>query len=96
MFIVRFRVVKDYFCNERKLKQGIVLDQANQMLCQGKKLKVTKGVFDEFDEILNEKPGGITHESEDRDDADDSDDREFIVDLDNFLDEPEIVTSQNS
>ena len=53
----------------------------------------TQGIFDEFDEILNEEPGGITYESENRDDVDDSgdsDDSEFLVDLDNLLDEPEI------
>nr|KAJ0217565.1 hypothetical protein LSAT_V11C300103110 [Lactuca sativa] len=54
---------------------------------------VEEGIFDEFDEILNEEPGGITYESENRDDVDDSgdsDDSEFLVDLDNLLDEPEI------
>ena len=56
----------------------------------------TQGIFDEFDEILNEEPGGITYESENRDDVDDSgdsgdsDDSEFLVELDNLLDEPEI------
>ncbi|CAI9281181.1 unnamed protein product [Lactuca saligna] len=46
-----------------------------------------------FDEILNEEPGGITNESDNRDDVDDSGDSgdsEFLVDLDNLLDEPEI------
>nr|KAJ0207738.1 hypothetical protein LSAT_V11C500287200 [Lactuca sativa] len=53
----------------------------------------TQGIFDE---ILNEEPGGITHESDNRDDVDDSgdsgdsDDSEFLVDLDNLLDEPKI------
>nr|KAJ0203928.1 hypothetical protein LSAT_V11C500259960 [Lactuca sativa] len=53
----------------------------------------TQGIFDEFDEILNEEPRGINHESDNRDDVDDSgdsgdsDDSEFLVDLDNLLDE---------
>nr|KAJ0214935.1 hypothetical protein LSAT_V11C300138940 [Lactuca sativa] len=50
----------------------------------------TQGIFDEFDEILNEEHGGITHESENRDDVDDSNDSEFLVDSYNLLDEPEI------
>nr|KAJ0209959.1 hypothetical protein LSAT_V11C400177530 [Lactuca sativa] len=53
----------------------------------------TQGICDEFDEFLNEETGGITHESDNKDDADDSgdsDDSEFLVDLDNLLDEPEI------
>nr|KAJ0212708.1 hypothetical protein LSAT_V11C400168370 [Lactuca sativa] len=53
----------------------------------------TQGIFDEFDEILNEEPGGNTHENDNRDDVDDSgdsDDSEFLVDLDNLLDEPKI------
>ncbi|CAI9279268.1 unnamed protein product [Lactuca saligna] len=54
---------------------------------------VEEGIFDEFDEILNEEHGGITHESGNRDDVDDngdSDDSKFLVDLDNLLDEPDI------
>ncbi|CAI9282221.1 unnamed protein product [Lactuca saligna] len=60
----------------------------------------TQGIFDEFDEILNEEPRGITHESDNRDDVDDSgdngdsDDSEFLVDLDNLLDEPEIELNE--
>nr|KAJ0199633.1 hypothetical protein LSAT_V11C600321690 [Lactuca sativa] len=47
-------------------------------------------------DCIGSKPRGITHESDNRDDADDSgdsgdsDDSEFLVDLDNLLDEPEI------
>nr|KAJ0212945.1 hypothetical protein LSAT_V11C400228200 [Lactuca sativa] len=51
----------------------------------------TQGIFDEFDEILNEEPGGNTHESDNRDDVDDSGDSGDNDDnLDNLLDEPEI------
>nr|KAJ0192876.1 hypothetical protein LSAT_V11C800410730 [Lactuca sativa] len=52
----------------------------------------TQGIFDEFDEIPNEEPRRITHESDNRDDVDgngDSDDSEFLVDLYNLLDELE-------
>ncbi|CAI9286647.1 unnamed protein product [Lactuca saligna] len=50
----------------------------------------TQCIFDEFHEILNEEPVGITHESDNRDDVGDSDNSGFIVDLDNLLDEPGI------